>query len=114
MPRAAMLALTCVLLGCATSRTDVDMALDAWRNRVATEIPVGTDVTTVVQWFERQGMQPQPNPLKPVNDRDLEVYLGSVPAREWFCGRWMLRAVVRVSPEKKVERYDFDALGDCL
>src|SRR5689334_4811748 len=111
---AALLVVTAVSLGCSTVRTDVDAGLAPWRTRVADEIPVGTDIKTVMVWFERQGMHPERNPLARVDEHDLEVYLGSIPAREWYCGRWMLRAVIRVSSEGRVTAYDFHAMGDCL
>jgi hypothetical protein len=104
-----------VLLGCATTKSEVDAATDRWRQRITAEIPTGTEASAVKQWFENQGLQPyRPVLAKATEANDMEVWLESVPAREWFCDKWMLKVLIKVSLEEKVAQYDFQALGACL
>ena len=101
------------LTGCSgTTAPDIEAVQERWKQRIVREIPVGTDLVTVKQWFEKQGLQPYPKDLK--SSPDLAVLLESIPAREWFCGRWMITVDIRSSPESKVAGYDFGAAGQCL
>jgi hypothetical protein len=100
------------LYGCGNSKSDIDAFESAWRKRIEAEVPIGTDAAAVRAWFQKQGLNPQPT-LK--NSRDLEVWLGSISAREWFCDKWFINVVVKVSSEGKVSSYDFgNASGACL
>ena len=101
------------LIGCGGSTApDIDAATKRWQQRITKEIPVGTDLLTAKQWFETQGLQPYPRDVK--RSKDLAVLLESMPAREWYCGKWLITVEVRSSPESKVAAYDFDAVGQCL
>jgi hypothetical protein len=100
------------LVGCGTTKAEIDAATDRWRQRLAAEIPPGTDAVTAKQWFEKQGLRADRKPLGKSND--MQVLLESIPAREWYCGKWMVNADVRVSDSGKVTGYDVGALGQCL
>jgi hypothetical protein len=100
------------LLGCGSTKPDLDALEQSWRQRITAEIPVGTDVRVAREWFEKQGLNPQPKILE--NSKDLVVWLGSVPAREWYCEKWVVNVVLKVSADEKVAAYDFGAAGVCL
>ena len=101
-----------VLVGCGTTRVEIDVAKEKWGQRPAAEIPPGTDVAVAMRWFEQQGLQAHPKYLEKTND--LDVLVESIPAREWYCSNWFVKVDIRVSPEQKVTRYDVEALGRCL
>ena len=104
-----------VLVGCVSTKAEVDSAVEGWRQRISSGIPLGTDVSNARQWFEKQGLKPLvPALTRPNEAKDLEVSLESIPAREWYCSKWMVTALVRVSPEGKVARHEVRALGQCL
>jgi hypothetical protein len=104
-----------LLLGCGTTKGEVDAATERWRQRITTEIPTGIEASSAKQWFEKQGLRPYSPTLAKLSEaNDMEVLLESVPAREWFCEKWMVRVLVKVSAEAKVVQYDFGALGVCL
>jgi hypothetical protein len=106
---------TATLLGCGTTKEEVDAATNRWKQRIATEIPIGTQADTARQWFEKQGLKPYSPVLATGSDaKDIEVLLESVPAWEWVCDMWMIRVLAKVSPEAKVAQYDFSALGRCI
>ena len=108
---AGVLILT-TLCGCGNSKADIDAFSSAWKKRIDAEIPVGTDAVAVRTWFQKQGLNAQPNAEK---SNDLIVWLGSIPAREWYCDKWFINVVVTVSPEGKTASYYFDnASGACL
>ena len=109
---AAAILLSATVAGCGTSRADVDALTNSWKTRITAEIPVGANAEVARQWFVRHGLDPQPKPLE--NSKDLVVVLGSIPAREWYCEKWVVNVVVKVSPEEKVMGYDFRAAGVCL
>jgi hypothetical protein len=109
---ATALVISGTLLGCASTRTDVETPLVPWKERINREIPVGTDAAAAKEWFERQGLETHRDFLKPSND--MEILLGDVPAHEWYCDKWVLRVLAKVSPDGKVASYDFGAVGICM
>jgi len=100
------------LVGCSTSKAEVDALTNSWKTRITAEIPIGANAEAARQWFVGHGLDPQAKPLE--NSKDLVVILGSIPAREWYCEKWVVNVIVKVSPEEKVAGYDFRAAGVCL
>src|SRR5690242_5127634 len=90
--------LIAMLVGCSTTKKEVDAATERWKQRIATEIPIGAQADAARQWFEKQGLKPYSPVLATGSDaKDMEVLLESVPAREWVCDKWMIRVLVKVS-----------------
>jgi hypothetical protein len=110
--RAALaLFIATMLANCGSTKSELDALTEGWKSKIATAIPIGTEEATARAWFEKQGLKPHADLKSP---RDMVVWLGSVPAREWFCSQWMANVTVRTTPDGRVASYEFGSAGQCL
>jgi len=110
--RAALaLSVTLAVASCGSTKPELDALTEGWKAKIATAIPIGTEQAAARAWFEKQGLSPHAD-LK--NPRDMVVWLGAVPAREWFCSKWMANVTVNTTPDGKVASYEFSSAGQCL
>jgi hypothetical protein len=113
-------AMVAALCGCGlagSTKPELDALRNIWKEKIDTAIPVGTDVSKALAWFEQQGLtlqDPLEKTLVPEPNKDKIVWLGSVRAREWYCDRWLVNVTLKASPEGKVVAYDFGTAGVCL
>lgn len=106
----ACVLLACLLCGC-SSKADIDAFEANWIKRIEADIPAGTDASVFRAWFDRQGFKAQTSTQ---TKGALEVWLGTVQAKEWYCDKWSIRLTAKLTPDGKTSSYDFDAAGTCL
>jgi len=82
-----------------------------WKEMIKAEIPVGSEVKKVTEWFSNKGYKAQADLLQ--QNKDLTVFLDSFPAEDWFCDKWFITVKINIL-ENKVDNYEFGAAGACL
>ena len=92
--------------------TNLGPKREYWQNEINENAPTGTSLSEVEEWAQNHNLKFEPF-LLPKNE--FVILLEQVPAREWHCNAWNIRAHIYTSDERMVENTELKIVGhECL